>query len=168
VVSGSPRIRPSFLRRKIFETGFGKTTASTDCSTNACAGYWRLILSRSEVSGFSVRHTHFIWTLPTAIYHWHMKHVITNFVLVISILQGMPAAQTPYVDRYPNVEELLQRLGLGGEVQAQTETQIQIAKRKEADYKEQQFLSKAKKLVQTWSTFAREYNEKGTFNLKTA
>jgi hypothetical protein len=97
-----------------------------------------------------------------------MKHVITNFVLVISILQGMPAAQTPYVDRYPNVEELLQRLGLGGEVQAQTETQIQIAKRKEADYKEQQFLSKAKKLVQTWSTFAREYNEKGTFNLKTA
>ena len=97
-----------------------------------------------------------------------MRHVITNFVLVISIFQGMAAAQTPYVNRYPNVEELLQRLWLSGEVQVQTEAQIQIAKRREAEYKERQFLLKAKKLVQSWSTFAREYNEKGTFNLKTA
>jgi hypothetical protein len=97
-----------------------------------------------------------------------MKHVITSFVLVISIFQGMALAQTPYVNRYPYVEELLQRLWLSGEMQAQTEAQIQIAKRREAEYKEQQFLLKAKKLVQSWSTFAREYNEKGTFNLKTA
>jgi hypothetical protein len=47
----------------------------------------------------------------------------------------MAAAQKPY--RYPDVEELLQRLWLSGEVQAQTEAQIiQIAKRKEAEYKE--------------------------------
>jgi hypothetical protein len=97
-----------------------------------------------------------------------MKHLIINFVLVISILQGMAAAQTPYVNRYANVEELLQRLWLRGEIQAQTEAEIQIAKRREAEYKEQQFLLKAMKLVQSWSTFVREYNEKGTFNLKTA
>jgi hypothetical protein len=97
-----------------------------------------------------------------------MRHVITSFVLVISIFQGMAAAQTPYVNRYPSVEELLQRLWLSGEVQDQTEAQIQIAKRREAEYKERQFLLKAKGLVQSWSTFAREYNEKGTFNLKTA
>jgi hypothetical protein len=49
--------------------------------------------------------------------------------------KGMAAAQKPY--RYPDVEELLQRLWLSGEVQAQTEAQIiQIAKRKEAEYKE--------------------------------
>ena len=104
----------------------------------------------------------------TAVYHWRMRHVITSFILVIFIFQGMAAAQTPYVNRYPSVEELLQRLWLSGEMQVQTEAQIQIAKRREVEYKEQQFLLKAKKLVQSWSTFAREYNEKGTFNLKTA
>ena len=87
-----------------------------------------------------------------------MRHMITNFVLVISILQGMAAAQTPYVNRYPNVEELYQRLWLSGELQAQTEAQVQIAQRRRAEYKEQQFLLKVKKLVQSWSTFAREYN----------
>jgi hypothetical protein len=97
-----------------------------------------------------------------------MRHVIINSVLVISIFLGMAAAQTPYVNRYPDVEELLRRLWLSGEMQAQTEAQIQIAKRREAEYKEQQFLLKAKKLVQSWSTFVSEYNEKGTFNLKTA
>ena len=87
---------------------------------------------------------------------------------MISILQGMAAAQTPYVNRYADVEELLQRLWLNGEMQVQTEAQIQIAKRREAEYKEEQFLLKAKKLVQSWSTFAREHNEKGACNLKTA
>jgi hypothetical protein len=66
------------------------------------------------------------------------------------------------------LEELYERLWLSGEVQAQTEAEIQIAKRREAEYKEQQFLLKAKKLIQSWSTFAREYNEKGTFDLRTA
>jgi hypothetical protein len=69
-----------------------------------------------------------------------MKHVIINSVLVFSILQGMAAAQPPYVNRYPNVEELYQRLWLSGELQAQTEAQIHIAQRREAEYKEQQFL----------------------------
>ena len=97
-----------------------------------------------------------------------MRHVIINSVLLVSILQCTAAAQTPYVNPYPNVEELLQRLWLSGEIQVQTEAQIQIARRREAEYKERQFLLKAKKIVQSWSTFAREYNEKGTFNLKTA
>jgi hypothetical protein len=97
-----------------------------------------------------------------------MRHVIINSVLLVSILQGIATAQTPNVNRYPNVEELLQRLWPNGDVQVQSEAEIQIAKRKEAEFKERQFLLKAKKLVQSWSTFAREYNEKGTFNLKTA
>ena len=123
---------------------------------------------RGGRSGFFSSSYTFHLDFTTALYHWRMRHVIINFVLVISILQGMAAAQTPYVNRYPEVEELLQRLWLSGEMQAPTEAQIQIAKRKEAEYKQKQFLLKAKKLVQSWSTFAHEYNEKGTFNLKTA
>jgi hypothetical protein len=45
-----------------------------------------------------------------------MRHVIINSVLLISILHGILTAETPYFNRYPNVEELLLRPWLSGEM----------------------------------------------------
>jgi hypothetical protein len=42
------------------------------------------------------------------------------------------------------------------------------AERREEQYRQRQFLEKANAFVQMWSVFAKEFNEKKTFNLKTA
>lgn len=44
----------------------------------------------------------------------------------------------------------------------------QIAERRQAEYKKQQFSANANKLAELWNAFTREYNEKGTFNVKKA
>ena len=100
-----------------------------------------------------------------AIYHCGMRCVVINFLLV-SIMQGLAAAQGPHPNRCPRVEEQYQRLLWSGAVQSQVATQI--AKRTEAQAKERQFLLKAERLVQSWTALAHEYNEKGTFNVKKA
>jgi hypothetical protein len=43
-----------------------------------------------------------------------------------------------------------------------------IDKRKEAKYKEHEFRSKTQAFVDLWSALAREYSQKGTFNMKIA
>ena len=84
------------------------------------------------------------------------------------MLQGMAAAQAPYFNRSPQCRRNAPAASAERQVEAQTEAEIQIAKRREAEYKEEQFLLKAKKLVLWWSALFREYNENGTFNVKTA
>jgi hypothetical protein len=44
----------------------------------------------------------------------------------------------------------------------------QIAARRQAQYKERQFWQKANKVADLWTAFVREYNQKGTFNVKKA
>jgi hypothetical protein len=49
-----------------------------------------------------------------------------------------------------------------------TRAETEAAKRREAEYRENQFIQKTSAFVQLWSQFATEYNEKGAFNLKLA
>jgi hypothetical protein len=49
-----------------------------------------------------------------------------------------------------------------------TRAETEAAKRREAEYRENQFIEKTSAFVQLWSQFATEYNEKGAFNLKLA
>jgi len=44
----------------------------------------------------------------------------------------------------------------------------EVAKRREAQYRESQFVNKVDKFVGTWSRFARLYNERKAFDIKTA
>ncbi len=99
------------------------------------------------------------------------------FLLFSCILQCIAAAQgpgtqtfggAPYLNRCSRVEELYRELLLSSSPQSAAEARIQIAKRREAQYKERQFLLKAERLVESWSALVREYNKKGTFNVKTA
>jgi hypothetical protein len=103
-----------------------------------------------------------------ALYHWRMRHVIVIFLLLFSTLAGNVAAQAPHSNRCPSAEEIYERLLWSGLVQNETEVQTQIAKRREAQHKEQQFLLKAEKVIESWRALAREYREKGAFNIKTA
>jgi hypothetical protein len=45
---------------------------------------------------------------------------------------------------------------------------IEAAERREEQYRQRQFLERANAFVQMWSAFAKEFNEKKTFNVKTA
>ena len=43
-----------------------------------------------------------------------------------------------------------------------------VAQRREAQYRERQFMDKVNKFVRTWSRFALLYNERKAFDIKTA
>ena len=45
---------------------------------------------------------------------------------------------------------------------------IGTAERREEQYRQRQFLQRANEFVAMWSAFAKEFNEKKTFNVKTA
>jgi hypothetical protein len=96
---------------------------------------------------------------------------LLSFTLGIAAVPGASAqtfGSAPYPDGRARAEEIYSELLWSGAVQSQTATQTQIAKRTDAQYREQQLLLRAERLVQLWSALAREYNEKGGFNVKTA
>jgi hypothetical protein len=49
-----------------------------------------------------------------------------------------------------------------------TEAERQLAQHKAAQQKEHQFWMKTEKFIDSWTALAREYNDKGTFNVKRA
>ena len=66
-------------------------------------------------------------------------------------------------------EEMLRREIVMREIDGQNrEPEIQAAARREEQYGERQFMERANAFAQIWSDFAKEYNEKKTFNAKTA
>lgn len=100
-----------------------------------------------------------------------MKPLGTLIALYL-ILHGTALAQKPDPNRCPNsnsMEEIYRRTFLFDEASgAPSASEVEIAKRRDSQYREQQFLIKANKLVESWRAFAVEYNEKGAFNLKKA
>jgi hypothetical protein len=44
----------------------------------------------------------------------------------------------------------------------------EVAKRRDALYRERQFIDKVNRFVDSWTTFAAEYNQKHAFNVKAA
>jgi hypothetical protein len=46
--------------------------------------------------------------------------------------------------------------------------EVESAERREEQFQQHQFLERANAFVQMWSAFAKEYNERKTFNVKTA
>jgi hypothetical protein len=90
-----------------------------------------------------------------------MKNFLQLAVVAIGML-GCTAAQNLPLDRRTR-ELMLHDL----ENQPARAT-AEAAERRAARYREQQFIEKVNRFVQLWAVFAREYNEKGTFNVKAA
>jgi hypothetical protein len=99
-----------------------------------------------------------------------MRQVV-SLLLLCSILCGTTAAQQPYPNRYPRLDplrELYRDLLLSEASRNQIGRQREVSELREAQYKEEQFILKAKKVVDFWNALTREYSERGTFNVKTA
>ena len=86
-----------------------------------------------------------------------MKNATLASLLLISLAGFGAQAQSP-----------LAELCRGKSILAPNPDDAQIAERRQAQYKERQFWQKANKVADLWTAFVREFNEKGTFNVKKA
>jgi hypothetical protein len=94
---------------------------------------------------------------------------IRSFPLLFSLLCGTVPAQGPYPNRCHRqdaIERLYQESLSNAAVWSQETTEM--VKQMEARHKEMQFWLKANRFVQTWTLLAREYNDRGAFNVKQA
>jgi len=94
-----------------------------------------------------------------------------TFLLSSFVLLGTTSAQSPH----PNPthrQDAIRRFNWeslsNAALPSQTAMQSELAKRIEPQYKERQFLLKAEKFIQAWTALAREYKQKGGFNIKKA
>jgi hypothetical protein len=92
-----------------------------------------------------------------------MKHtIITLFSLIAA---SGATAQTPNPTHCPQPGRAQRLLPTAD---TPTEVERQLAEHKAAQQKEQQFWMKTEKFITSWTALAREYNDKGTFNVKRA
>src|SRR5262249_19769113 len=99
-----------------------------------------------------------------------MKKLVPAFVLSVSLLtpalgQSPPPELSPRdrATEYRTFELLLRQLE-----DQRDSIDFEIARRREAQYREQEFVEKTSRFVSLWETFAREYNDKKVFNVKVA
>ena len=99
-----------------------------------------------------------------------MKKLVPSIVLIGSLL-GPVIAQSPApeglprdrMDEYRMHELLLRQLE-----DERSYVELEVARRREAQYRERQFLERTNKFVKLWEHFVREYNDNGVFNIKVA
>jgi hypothetical protein len=100
-----------------------------------------------------------------------MNKFVPCLVLSLSLM-GSARSQDPRTDRlfsqaaaadYISREFLMQQLEAGS-----AETAFAAAQRREAGFRERQFIEKVRHFVAKWDQFANEYNLKGGFNVKAA
>ena len=72
----------------------------------------------------------------------------------------------PNANHCPPAGQAYQRLLSAPDIPADAEQQL--AQHREAQQKERQFWMKTEKFIDSWTAMAREYNDKGTFNVKQA
>jgi hypothetical protein len=95
-----------------------------------------------------------------------MKHTTIIFVLLVFMAASGATAQSPNPNHCPQVRRAYQRLLLKADTT--TEAEQQLAQQREARQKEHAFWMKTEKFIESWTALAREYQEKGTFNVKKA
>ena len=95
-----------------------------------------------------------------------MKHTIITLFLLVFIAASGATAQSPKPNQCPQAGRAYQRLLLRADIP--TEAESQLAQHKAARQKEQQFWMKTERFIDSWTALAREYNDKGTFNVKKA
>ena len=93
-----------------------------------------------------------------------MKHTIIILFLLLFIAVSDITAQSLYSERY--TQSTSRALLCNRAVSNPAEQQVRD--RSEAQFKESQFWSRTEKFIDLWTTLAREYNQKGTFNVKKA
>jgi hypothetical protein len=95
-----------------------------------------------------------------------MKRTIISLFLLVFIAASGATAQSPKPNQCPQVGRTYQRLLPTADTP--TVAEQQLAQHKAAQQKEQQFWMKTEKFIDSWTALAREYNDKGTFNVKRA
>ena len=95
-----------------------------------------------------------------------MKHTIIILSLLVLIAASAATAQAPNPNQCPQAGRAYRWLMFMAD--RQTEVEQQLAQHKAAQQMEQQFRMKAEKFIALWTALAREYNDKGTFNVKKA
>ena len=95
-----------------------------------------------------------------------MKHTVITLFLLVFIAASRATAQSPNPNQCPKMEPAYQLLLLKAEIPTAAERRLE--QRVAAQQMEQQFLMNTEKFIASWAALAREYNEKGTFNMKRA
>ncbi len=96
---------------------------------------------------------------------------IRKFLLLFPLLCGSVPAQGPYLNqchRQDAIERLYWESLSNAAVCSQETTQTEMARQMEARHREMQFWLKANRFVQEWTLLAREYSDRGAFNVKQA
>ena len=93
---------------------------------------------------------------------------ISQFIIAISVLAGSAVAQTAQSNQSSRREDLYRQLWYSGLTHVETQEENEIAERSDARRREYEFIRKIAGFTKSWSALAREYNHKGTFNVKTA
>ena len=93
-----------------------------------------------------------------------MRSMMLSLFVLVCMAPFPAAAQSPAHEHY------LRDVDRGSPGSRAIEDQFDppIIKPEDAQSKEKQFRSKTQAFVDLWTAFAREYNEKGTFNVKMA
>jgi hypothetical protein len=97
-----------------------------------------------------------------------MNKSIQLFVIGAVLLVCGDAQDVPRPSSNEHQELLIRELVNRQLEQQRDRAEIEAAERREEQYRELQFLERANTFVRMWSAFAKEYNEKKTFNAKTA
>ena len=93
-----------------------------------------------------------------------MRNTMLSLLALVCMAQFRAEAQSAAYEHYTN--DVDRRASGSRAVEDQFDPPID--KRKEAKYKENEFRSKTQAFVDRWTALAREYSEKGTFNVKIA
>jgi len=94
-----------------------------------------------------------------------MKNATLASLLLVSIAGCGAQAQSPLAElcREGTSQQICNSI-----LEPNPDGDGRIAARRQAQYKERQFWAKANKVADLWTAFVREFNEKGTFNVKKA
>ena len=93
-----------------------------------------------------------------------MRNLMLSLLAIVGISQFSAEAQSAAYEHYMN--DVDRRASVSRDAGDQFDPPVD--KRKEANYKENEFRSRTQAFVDLWSALAREYSEKGTFNMKLA
>jgi hypothetical protein len=99
---------------------------------------------------------------------------ISRAVLLGIFVAGSTLAQDTLSGRAPNqnssasIERFKYELILHQLEADHAQAPVEVAKRREAQYRERQFVDRLNKFVRTWSRFVSLYNERKAFDIKTA
>lgn len=93
---------------------------------------------------------------------------ISQLIFAICLLAGSAIAQTAHPTQSSRQDDLYWELWWRGLVHAETAAEKEVAESRDARNREYEFLQKLKCFTKSWSELAREFNGKGTFNMKTA